>query len=123
MPQFSVKRNHILRTSFIRWGHHTIHPLCLCILCFESPLFYIHCNRKGDVMVIPSLMGTCQGDPLGGTIFVLCFIASHFSFCLFPSIGNDIHIICPFLIISSAYEHFQTKLHRIGFFLSNLINV
>jgi hypothetical protein len=74
-------------------------------------------------MVIPSPMGTCQGDPLGGRIFVLCFIVSHFSSCLFPFIGNDIHIIGPFSIVSSAYEHFQIKLHRIGFFLSNLINV
>ncbi len=64
-------------------------------------------------------MGTYQGDPLGGALFTLthlralCFIASHYYF--FPSIVNDIHIIDPSLIVSSAYEHFQTKLHVICF--------
>jgi hypothetical protein len=64
-------------------------------------------------------MGTCQGIPLGRALFALahfralCSIASHFLLYLFPSIANDIHIILS--IISSAYEHFQTKLHVIGF--------
>jgi hypothetical protein len=30
------------------------------------------------------------------------------------SIIDDIHITIPYLIISFAYEHFQTKLHAIG---------
>jgi hypothetical protein len=30
------------------------------------------------------------------------------------SIIDEIHIIIPYLIISFAYEHFQTKLHAIG---------
>ncbi len=51
---------------------------------FQSPLFYSHCIHKGDVTIIPSPMGTRQGDPLGGTLFVLCFIASRSSSCLFP---------------------------------------
>ncbi len=36
---------------------------------FESPLFYSHHNRDGDVMVIPSTMGIRQGDILGGALF------------------------------------------------------
>jgi hypothetical protein len=68
---------------------------------FESPLFYSHHNHDGDVMVIPSAMGTRQGDPSRGALFALAhlralkFTASHFPSCLFPSIVNDIHIIDP----------------------------
>jgi hypothetical protein len=46
---------------------------------------------------------------------VLHSIASHFPSCLPPSITDDTHIIGPLSIISSTYEHFQTKLHAIGF--------
>jgi hypothetical protein len=42
---------------------------------------------------------------------------SHFPFCLFPSIADDIHIVGPSLIVSFAYEHFQTKLLVIGLFI------
>jgi len=68
---------------------------------FESPLFYSHHNHDGDVMIIPSAMGTHQGDPLGGALFALIhlralkFTTSHFPFCLFPCIANDTHIIDP----------------------------
>jgi hypothetical protein len=62
-------------------------------------------------------MGTCPGDPLGGTLIVLHSIVSHLSFCLLPSIIDDIHIIGPLSILSSAYEHLQTELHMIGFFI------
>ncbi len=87
-------------------------PFVRVFYAFESPLFYSHHNREGEVMVIPSTMGTRQGDPLGGALFalvhfrVLCSITSHFPFCLFPSIIDDIHIISPPSIVSSAYEHF-----------------
>ncbi len=52
----------------------------------ESPLFYSHNNHDGDVIVIPSAMGTHQGDPLGGALFALTHfkalhsIANHFPF-------------------------------------------
>jgi hypothetical protein len=65
-------------------------------------------------------MGTHQGDPLGGALFVLAHfkalhsIANFFPFCLFPSIVDDIHIINPPSIVSSTYKHFQTKLHVIS---------
>jgi hypothetical protein len=29
-------------------------------------LFYSHCNVESDVIIIPSTMGTHQGDPWGG---------------------------------------------------------
>jgi hypothetical protein len=94
-------------------------PFVCAFYAFESPLFYNHHNRDGEVMVIPSTMGTHQGDPLGGALFalvhfrVLCSIASHFPSCLFPSITDDIHIINPPSIVSSTYEHFQTQPHEI----------
>jgi hypothetical protein len=87
-------------------------PFVCSFYAFEFVLFYNHYNHDGDVMVIPFAMGTCQGDPLGGALFVLfhlralCSIISHFPFCLFPSIVDDIHIIGPPSIVSFAYEHF-----------------
>jgi len=56
---------------------------------------------------------------VGGALFALAHFRvlhstiNHFP-CLFPSIANDTHSISPPLIISSTYEHFQTKLHAIG---------
>jgi hypothetical protein len=38
---------------------------------FEFPMFYSHCNREGNVIVIPFAMGTRQGDPLGRALFIL----------------------------------------------------
>jgi hypothetical protein len=90
-------------------------PFVHAFYAFKSILFYNHYNHEGDVTIIPSTMGTCQSDPLGGALFalahfrVLCSTTSHFPSCLFPSIANDIHIIGPPSIVSSTYEHFQTK--------------
>jgi hypothetical protein len=39
-------------------------PFFRAFYAFESPLFYNHHNCEGDVIVIPSTMGTHQGDPL-----------------------------------------------------------
>jgi hypothetical protein len=95
-------------------------PFVHAFYAFESPMFYSHCNREGNVKIIPFAMGTCQGDPWGGggTIHlthlkVLPFITNHFLSCLFPSIVDDSHIIGPFLIELSGYEHFQTKFRAI----------
>jgi hypothetical protein len=30
-----------------------------------------HCNRESDVIIIPSIMGTCQGGPLWGALLIL----------------------------------------------------
>jgi hypothetical protein len=63
---------------------------------FETPMFYNHYNYEGDVIVIPSIVGTHQGDPLGRALFalthfrVLHFTTSHFPSYLFPSIVDDI---------------------------------
>jgi hypothetical protein len=71
-------------------------------------------------MVIPSTMGTRQGDILIRALFILAhfrilhYIANHFPSCLLPSIVNDIHIVGPFSIVSFAYEHFQFELNKIG---------
>jgi len=74
-------------------------PFVRAFYAFESPLFYSHYNHEGDVIIIPSTMGTCQGDPLGGTLFTLThftalhFTISHFPSYLFTSIIDNIHII------------------------------
>jgi hypothetical protein len=87
-------------------------PFVHAFYAFEFPLFYNHHNRESDVTIIPSAMVTHQGDPLGVALFALAhfralrFIISHFPSCLFPSILNDTHIICPPSIVSSVYEHF-----------------
>jgi hypothetical protein len=86
-------------------------PFVHAFYVFEFPLFYSHCNWECDVIVIPFAMGTCQGDPLGKALFILvhfkalCSTTNHFPLCLFPSIANGIHIIYPFSITSSAFDH------------------
>ncbi len=101
-------------------------PFVCAFYAFESSMFYSYCSHEGDIIIIPSAMGICQGDPLGGLgggggallvlahFRALCSKISYFPSCLFPSIANDIHIIGPLSIISYAYEHFRTKLHVIG---------
>jgi hypothetical protein len=118
--QFDVKKGQFTRTLCSRWRHHVIHPFCSCILCIWITLFYSHHNCENNVIVLPSTMGTRQGDPLGGALFalihfrVLHSIDNHFPSCLFQSITDDIHIIGPPSIVSFAYEHFKTKLCAIG---------
>jgi len=62
-------------------------------------VFYNHHNHEGDVIIIPSTMGTHQGDPLGGALFTLAHfralhsIVNHFPCYLFPSTVDDTHII------------------------------
>jgi hypothetical protein len=92
-------------------------PFVYAFYAFESPLFYNHHNHEDNItIVILSIMGTRQGGPLGGALFVLahfralCFIINHFFSYVFPSIVDDTHIIGPPSIISSPYEHFQTEL-------------
>ncbi len=90
--------------QFIRFVH--------VFYAFEFPMFYSHHNRESKVTIIPSTMGTHQGDPLKRAQFTLAhfkalhFIASQFLSCLFSFIVYDTHIIGPLLIISFAYEHF-----------------
>jgi hypothetical protein len=97
--QFGVKQGHISKTLCSKWRHHTTCPLCSYILCIWISLFYNHHNCDGDVIVIPSTMGTHQGDTLGEALFALAHlralssITSHFPSYLFPSIMDDIHII------------------------------
>jgi hypothetical protein len=98
-------------------------PFVHTFYAFEYPLFYSHRNCDGNVIVIPSTMGIHQGDPLGGALFalaqfkVLRFTASHFPSYLFPYIVDDIHIVGLPSIVSFAFEHFQTTLCVIGFFI------
>jgi hypothetical protein len=73
--------------------------------------------------MISFIMGTYQGDPLGGAIFelshfkVLFSTTNHFFLGLFSSIVNDMHIISPSSIVSFTYEHFQIEFYTIGFFI------
>ncbi len=45
-------------------------PFVHAFYAFESPLFYSHHNCESEVIVIPSTMGTHQGHPLGGALFI-----------------------------------------------------
>jgi hypothetical protein len=93
--------------------------LVCAFYAFEYLMFYNHHNHDDNVTIIPSTMGTRQNDSLGETLFALvhfkglCFTASHFLSCLFPSITDNIHIISPFYFMST-YEHFKTEFHVIG---------
>ncbi len=116
--------NLMLREAIFQKLHaHIIHvPFVRAFYAFVSPLFYSHYNCVSNVMIIPFVMGIRQGDALRGALFTLihfkalCFIVSHFLFCLFPSIIDDIHIIGPLSIVLFVYEHFKTKLCVIGLF-------
>jgi len=74
-------------------------PFVHAFYAFEFPLFYTHHNCEGNIMVIPSAMETCQGDPLRRALFVLVHFKTlslnHFPSCLFPFIVDDSHIIRP----------------------------
>jgi hypothetical protein len=58
-------------------------PFVYAFYAFESPLFYSHYNHDGNVMVIPSTMGTHQINPFGRALFAL----THFK-VLFSTIGH-----------------------------------
>ncbi len=94
-------------------------PFVRALYAFKFFLFYNHRNCENDFTIIPFAMGTHQGDPLGGPLFVLTHfralssIVNHFPSCLFPSIVDDTHIISPPLVVSFAYGHFQTKFRAI----------
>jgi hypothetical protein len=100
-------------------------PFVHAFYAFEYHLFYNYYNCEGDVTVIPFVMGTRQNDPLRRALFGLTFFEALyftticFLSCRFPSIAHDTHIIGPLLIVSYAYDHFQTELCAIGL-LSNL---
>jgi hypothetical protein len=90
-------------------------PFVCAFYAFESPLFYSHYNREGDVIVNPFAMGTHGGDLVGGAPFTVAHFRalhsaiSHFPSCIFPSIIVDTHIINLPFIVSFAYKHFQTE--------------
>jgi hypothetical protein len=71
-------------------------------------------------MVIPSTVGTHQGDILIRVLFFLAhlktlrFIVNRFPSYLFSFIEDDTHIVSLFSIVSFAYEHFQFELNKIG---------
>jgi hypothetical protein len=46
------------------WGQ--LIPFVHAFYAFEFPLFYSHCNRENGVIIIPFIVRTRQGDPLGG---------------------------------------------------------
>jgi hypothetical protein len=95
-------------------------PFVRAFYAFESPLFYNHHNHEGNIIVIPSIMGTWHGGPLGGALFVLthfralCSITNHFPSYVFPCIADDTHIIGPPSIVTSPYEDFQIELCAIN---------
>jgi hypothetical protein len=70
-------------------------PFVHASYAFGFPLFYNHHNRESNVIVIPSAMGTHQGNPLGGTLFILAYFralhstSNYLPSYLFPSIAND----------------------------------
>ncbi len=73
-------------------------------------------------------MGTCQSDPLGGTLFALthfkalCFIVNRFPSCLFLSIIDNSHIKNPTQLYHFDMNTFKPNFCVVGL-LSNLRNV
>jgi hypothetical protein len=50
-------------------------PYVHAFYAFEFPLFYSHHNYEGDLTIIPFVVGTHQGDPLGGALFALAHLS------------------------------------------------
>ncbi len=68
-------------------------PFVHAFYAFESPLFYNHHNRESVVIIIPFTMGTCEGDPWRGALFVLAH----------------------FWVLCSTTNHFATLVEILGF--------
>jgi len=67
---FNLVSRRVIFQEFHALGGNII-QLIPFVHAFEPPLFYGHHNCDGDVIVIPSAMGICQGDLLGGALFAL----------------------------------------------------
>ncbi len=67
--QFRVKRGYISKLRVTSGNIIQRIPFGHAFYAFESLLFYIHCNKNNNVIVIPLVMETCQNDPLGGRYF------------------------------------------------------
>ncbi len=100
-----------LRFICCRWAVVSTHTFCL---------FFYHHSPQGDLFIIQSSIGTCQGDPLGRPLFALvhfytlCSFARLFSSCLFPSIANDTHIIQSISIVFQAFHHLFSQLNFVS---------
>jgi hypothetical protein len=98
-------------------------PFVYAFYTFEYLMFYSHHNRDDNVLIIPSIIGTCQNDLFKKALFALThfkalhFLINNFPSCSFPFITNDTHIIGAPSIVSSEYEHFETKFHAISLFI------
>jgi hypothetical protein len=113
--QFNVKKGHFSIILCNMWDIIQFIPFACVFYVINFPFLYNHCNRDGDVIIIPITMGIHQNNPLGALFTLAHFrflrsTTNHFPSCLFPSIVYDIHIISPLSIISSAYEHFEIEL-------------
>ncbi len=101
MPSIQCQEGSYFKNFMQQVGtSYNLSPL-LAFYAFEFPLFNNHRNHDGNVTVIPFTMGTCQNDLLGRALFAfvhvnaIYFITNHLSFCIFPSIADDTHIIGP----------------------------
>jgi len=88
-------------------------PFVHAFYAFVFPLFCNHYNCEDNVIIdhpiyhgYPSKWSHGKGIITLTHFKALRFTTSHFSFYLFSSIANDIHIISFPSIMSSTYEHF-----------------
>ncbi|KAL2612314.1 hypothetical protein R1flu_024006 [Riccia fluitans] len=83
-------------------------------------LYISHCSRKDEVSLLLSKSCTCQGDPLGGTLFALAhlrafrIVASDNTICLFPSLADDTHIVGPPEAVMVAFHALEGHLLAVG---------
>jgi hypothetical protein len=95
-------------------------PFTMLFYGTHYPLYYQHRRHVEGVTIIESSLGTRQGDPLRGPLFVLAHyrtlletIAQALN-CIYPSLTNYIHIVGPTSEISCAFDHILTQLTQVG---------
>jgi hypothetical protein len=80
----------------------------------HSFFYYQHGQQVEMVTIIESFLGTSQGDPLRGLLFILAHYRALLetimwvSNYIFPSLANNTHIMGPTSEITHTFDHLST---------------
>jgi len=80
----------------------------------HSSFYHQHEQHKEGIIIIKSFSDMKQGDPLGGPLFVLAHYQTFLKTiaqapnCVFPSLGDDTHIVGLMNEVIFAFDHLST---------------